>query len=200
MWVGIGFGIFLLLIIVLLASPVDFVFYLEHRAAWRFRAEVRWLYGSLHFLLPRSRKAARKPPPDKRPERRKARRRLSIGQIKDIITTPGLLSELRRLLSGLFHAIRVHRLSAEWKAGLGDPFQTGMLWSFLGPFSAFASSFGWPLVMVPEFDADKPVFTGWARGTLSVYPFKIIGTALRLACSRPAFRIYRILARSGGER
>jgi hypothetical protein len=195
MWWGIGFGLFAIILIVLLASPVDFVFYLERRAAWRFRAEVRWLYGSVHFLLPRLKKRARGPRRER--PRRPGRRPPGAGDVLDMVTVPGLWRELRRFLKGFFRSLRVHRLSAEWKAGLGDPFQTGLLWSFLGPFSGFASSFGWPLVLVPEFEADEPVLTGVARGTLSLYPLKVIGAILRLGLSRPAFQLYRIYARQG---
>jgi hypothetical protein len=195
MWVGIGIGLFLLLIIVMLASPVDFIFYLERRTAWRFRAEVRWLFGSVHFLLPRLKKPVKKL---NRPTDDKTRghgRSPSAGQIVELVTIPGLWRELRRFLTRFFRATRIHNLTAEWQVGLGDPFQTGLLWSFLGPFSAFASSSGWPLVLVPEFDSDKPVLAGMSRGTFSLYPLKIIGAVLRLGFSRPVFRAYSVMAR-----
>lgn len=192
MWWGIGIGTFLAIVVVLLASPVDFVFYLERRTAWRFRAEVRWLYGSVHFLFPRLKKPVRKPHREKKPRPPGKRRRLTTSEIIEIVRVPGLWQALRRSIADLFHAMRVHRLSAEWRVGFGDPFLTGMLWSFFGPLSGFASSFGWPLVLVPEFDSDSPTLTGMARGTLSLYPLKVIGAVLRLALSGPSIRVYRI--------
>jgi hypothetical protein len=200
MWVGIGLGLFLVLVVVLLASPWDFIFYVERRAAWRFRAEVRWLYGSVHFLLPRLKKPVRKPRRKKSGQGKTRGKALSAGQVVEVVTIRGLWRELRRFLTGLFRSLRIHRLSAEWKVGLGDPYQTGLLWAFLGPLSAFASSSGWPLVLVPEFDSTEPELTGMARGTLSLYTLKIIGAALRLGLSRPAFRVYRVLARKEGKR
>ena len=99
-----------------------------------------------------------------------------------------------RFVRELWRAVRKEDVFLNMRLGLGDPAETGQLWAWLGPLSAFLMYAGDARVnLAPDFRFQRfDVDTG---GRIRVIPLQVIGLAIGLAVS-PAFWRGLRLARS----
>ena len=90
-----------------------------------------------------------------------------------------------RFIRELWRVVRKEDVFLNMRLGLGDPADTGQLWAWLGPLSAFLMYAGDARVnLTPDFRYQRfDVDTG---GRIRVIPLQVIGLAIGLAVS-PAF-------------
>jgi hypothetical protein len=166
----------LILVMVALAIPVDFVFRLNTEGEPVARARVELFFGMAKKEIARKKKKAAA---KKRPQEgivKRARRRVILGLV-------------RRLIK----AIRFRRLNGVIRLGLDDPASTGIVYGIAQALISFVSlPPGSDFSLVPDFSG--PSFQADVEGRVRVYPLQAAGIMLRYLFSREGWHTVRQLA------
>jgi len=107
------------------------------------------------------------------------------------LRTPGLLDQSCTLLRDLIHSVKLRDLVLDLRIGLGNPFDTGMLFAFVGPLVACARSM-LPYEMNFQALFNGPEFEGHSHADLRFWPIIAVGAGLKFGFSRPVRRIARM--------
>jgi hypothetical protein len=87
---------------------------------------------------------------------------------------------LRAAVGRLLRAAHPHDVAVRAVVGLGDPADTGMLWSVVGPAAAVAEArTGGRLEVRPDFDEARLTVSG--HGRFSVVPGQVLWALARFA-------------------
>lgn len=194
--------ILVVLFLLLLSVPID----LEGRAVSGKRPNLRiiWLFGLIKLDLLEARMRAKDRSDEKMRDRNKAAKEpeqeeISAGQrnaekdgigwsgqeIMSILQTEGLMGDLKRLLRGLVHAIRIRYLRAHLRIGLQDPADTGQAAGGLWSGASYLQSL-YPIELEIEPSFCQEVLEGEGQGALRVWPILMALSLLRFSLSRPA--------------
>ncbi|MEW6142084.1 MAG: DUF2953 domain-containing protein [Chloroflexota bacterium] len=194
--VGVLFGL-IALAVICLSIPLA----LSYEAEWhgrraRVKLKVLWLFERVGWDLPRAVKKVGKRAPERRRERRPGKRGPSGRSVLAILRTRGLFPQVGRFFRDLIHSFEFRDFRLELRAGLDDPYDTGMLFAYAGPASVMLYQ------LAPGRVSIQPVFNGAAfegasSGVLRLWPVRVVGAALKLALSPPAFRVYRVVMSHG---
>lgn len=189
----------LVLLLLLLAVPLDLVFSIERVRNFQGKISVRWLFGVVRFRIPlpstsgQQRKAEHlQQSSKKRAARNKHRAR------PDFVAVIGQTQFRRRVyrfLKDLVRALHLQRLRLLMRWGLGDPADTGRLWALIGPLSAMVQNVRSAEVCIePEFmDA---VLEVQADGQLRLIPLQLLVVVFAFVLSPPSIRAWRTLRAS----
>jgi hypothetical protein len=197
-------GGILLLLILLLAIPVNLVYALRRETHWVGRVVVYWMFGKVRFHLRPGRK--RKPSQPRR-RRRRLRRASQMGRqvvrrrrgILAALRTPGLIRRVIKLLRDLSAALRPRRLRVQFTIGMDDPADTGRLWGLLAPLrllfgtQSFGRSSGVSVEITPDFFG--PRFSGYSCASVQFVPLQLIGLFIGFTVSTPFLRAARAYIR-----
>jgi len=140
----------LLLIVALLAIPVEIAFNVQRREKFHFAVSIGWLFGVVSAPLSDSGSGPSS-------ERRKKKSRK--GQKKDrsrkafsVVVNTRFQRRVIRFLKDILGAIRMPAFTLRARLGLGDPADTGMLWGIVGPLAAvLADARNSAVYIEPEF-------------------------------------------------
>jgi hypothetical protein len=158
----------------LLAVPTDLRFHVASGAPPRLRLE--WLFGWFGRNLARP---ASRPSPPRR-----------LGWLRALIDAwnADLQARAMLLLRRLSRALRVRELRVHARFGLSDPAETGRAWGVVAPLLAQAAR-SWPTVdLRVEPDFLEVGFAGEARGTLRVWPLRVLPPLVAFGASAPVRR------------
>lgn len=193
-------GGILLLLILLLAVPVNLVYAVRKETNWAGRIVVYWMFGKVRFRL----RSGRKRKPLKPQHRRRRLRRASrVGRqvvrrrrgVFVALRTPGLIRRVIKLLRDLSAALRPRRLRVQFTIGMDDPADTGRLWGLLAPLHllfgtrSVGKSSGVSVVITPDFLG--PRFSGYSCASVQFVPLQLIGLFIGFALSTPFLRATR---------
>lgn len=164
-----------LLLVGLLAIPIT----LDIRLAWddRLRDEVtlRWAFGLVRVPI-RSRRNKPSDADTKKPEKPAKRRgrtkRKRINVIR-VLQQKASRRRLFRFLKDLWNAVAKHDVSLRLRLGLGDPADTGLLWSVVGPLSGYLTTLENASILI-EPDFFETVLELEGSGRLRVVPLHVI--------------------------
>jgi hypothetical protein len=165
-----------------------------HGRQAKFKLRLLWLFERVGWEIGRPGKG---PKPGKWPEARKKRKRRGPSlPVLDILRTRGLWSQVGRFFRDLLHSFQLKDFRLAVRAGLDDPYDTGMLFAGVGPV-AVALEMAAPgrVSLQPAFDG--AVFEGLSHGIVRLWPAKVVTAVFRFGLSSPAFRIYRALVSHG---
>ena len=164
MWVAaIVIGVFLFLVL-LLAIPVDLVFYLEKEVDFKPRVGVGWLFGLVEKDI--SGKKAK-------PKEEKKKGERNIKPFLAMLRTRGFLQRLFRFVKDIIRVIKIHRLKLNLRVGLDDPADTGLLFAAVGPAMVYTRSFSSLDVWVePDFNQEN--FRGYCKGDVRAFPIRFV--------------------------
>jgi len=190
-WIVAIVGSLVVLAAFLLWVPLDIIFDIDVNGKPEFTVRFSWFFG-LVKRGPR-RRAEVKPRPE-RPARRH-RRRPDIRLAYRMLRVRGLLKNFARLIKGVLASFHLTGLAADFSLGLGDPADTGMLFSVLGPAAAFLGPAVFERVnLQPDFD-DDPSIEGNSHGTARLRPIRLLPHLLRFTFSPPTARaLWTLLA------
>jgi hypothetical protein len=193
-------GAILLVLILLLAIPVNLVYALRRETKWSGRVIVYWMFGKVRFHLRPGR--PRKP---SKPQRRRHRLRRASRMGKQVVQrrrgifaalrTPGLIRRLIKLTRDLLRALKPRRLRMRFIIGLDDPADTGRLWGLLTPLRllfgtrSFGKASGVSVEITPDFIG--PRFSGYSCASVQFVPLQLIGLFIGFAFSAPLLRAAR---------
>lgn len=188
------------LVLLALWSPLNVVLSAEVSEKPVVRFRFSWLFGLLRRELP----GAGGKPADKRPEKKrkkKARHRGDIDLVVRVLKTRGLFRQTKRLVKDVFSCLNFRELVADFRVGLGNPADTGLLFAILAPaYAVYGFSPACRINIEPAF-TDGAVFRGRSHGALYLRPIRLVPPLLRFTFSLPAARVvWRFLARKWKRR
>jgi hypothetical protein len=189
LWIIALVGSLAALIIFVLWVPLDISLDIEVGRKPRVTVRYTWFFG-----LVQGGRAGRgkKPRKEKPARRRRGFRRPDIGLAFKLLRS-GMLSSLARLARGVLGSIRLKDLAADFRVGLGDPTDTGMLFAVIGPATALLGpSVYRRLNLQPSFD-DAPCLEGYSHGAARLRPIRLLPHFFRFTFSRPTVRVARTL-------
>ena len=192
----------LVVLVLLLAIPVNLVFALKKDHSWRGRIIVFWLFGLTRTRI--------------RPGRRQKKTRLkrlrsliksaaSTGKklvtrrrmLISVLRTEGFMRQVVTLLRDLLRSLGPRRFRLRCVMGLKDPADTGRLMGLLAPLRVFARSMTLgrnsrvDIQVTPDFSG--PRFNGYCCASIQFVPLKLIGIFLSFLFSPPVFRAIKVL-------
>ena len=194
MIVLIVIGSLIALAILLLCIPVKLDFTADFGPARRFRINIVWLFGLVHLSPKRRGKRDRAVSLVKKGRASPSDRLQQLRTILRIVRIKGLTRQFLKLLTSFLKAIRFRQVGVDMNVGLGDPGDTGMLFSIIGPVTPFLSQYAPFPVSIQPLLADDPGISGRSWGSLNLQPIRIAGPMLRFLFSRPCFRLMKIMA------
>ena len=191
MWIVTLVGSLVVLAAFILWVPLDIIFDIDVRGKPKLTVRYSWLFG-LVKRGPR-RQAETQPRPEKPAKRR--RRRPDIKLAYRMLRVRGLLKNFTRLVKGVLGSFRLTGLAADFRLGLGDPADTGMLFAVLGPAAALLGPSVFERVnLQPSFDEEASV-EGSSHGRAQLRPIRLLPHLLRFTFSRPTARaLWTLLA------
>jgi hypothetical protein len=166
--------------------PVDLFIRVDTYRSPHFQAGFRCLFGLVEKdIYPSREKKSRR-------DKTKAKRKRSFDSIvKALYATvkiKGLLPELFRFVRSAINHIRIKELEADFKAGLEDPADTGILCALVMPLSCYIRErYRHNLVISPVFNGDM-VLEGSGHGIIRVIPLRLVILSLCLLFSMPVIR------------
>jgi len=199
-YVLFGFTILLILLIVLLAIPVELSFRINRVNRIQGSMNIRWLFGLARFSvnIPDTNK------PEKTPSRRNAlitkkptqqqKHQVHSGPAKviHVLKQSAFRRRFYRFINDLLRTTHSHDLYFRLRIGLGDPADTGRLWILLGPIAVMAANIPSAMIRIdPEF-MDQ-VFEFQSRGEFHLMPLEFIGLIIGFILSPPTLRAWRTL-------
>jgi len=174
----------ILFIILMLSIPVDMAFALEAHEDVKATMRVGWLFGLVWKDIRRRRK--------KKPEKKKER---SMKPLLSLLRTKGLPRRLLKLARQLLSCLKVRQLDADFRVGLDDPVDTGMMCSVLWPALVPLSWFG-PMRFRMEPAFNEPAFEGSLHGRIRLFPIQMVETLLCFALSPTGLRTLKLMVTS----
>ena len=180
------------LAILILWIPLDMVFQVDVHGRPKLRLRLVWLFGLVSKELGREKKkAGEEKVPKEKPKKKK--RRAQFGTILKILKVRGLLGQFKDLLKGIIGSFRISQLEADFKIGLDNPADTGLLLAVIGPATFWLGRYFPGQVRVrPSFT--EATLGGYASGHLSLRPIKLIPPLLRFVFSLTTIRVLKVLA------
>ena len=184
-------GSLFLAVLLLLSTPVDLAFSYKRGEGSRSWMRIVWLFGLIGKELGGEKKSREKKPEEMKAKKGQSSFRGPLAVFRARGFSGGLLLLARRLV----RSVQVRDVDVEFRVGTGDPAETGLLFAIIGPSLALAQSRFSPNIRIePNFVEET--FEGHARGTVRVYPIKLIPLLLAFALSPATFRGLRALRRA----
>ncbi|NLE94129.1 MAG: hypothetical protein GX600_00405 [Dehalococcoidia bacterium] len=208
MWVVVALSILIALTALALSIPVDLGVRAEVHGKPVFHFRLEWPFGRVGKTF---RSGSGGPASPKASAEKKAKEKTKAGRtgrtaganarlVWDVVHVPGLWRSIVRLLRRLRGCIGIRTLSADFRAGLGDPADTAM---YVGPVSQAAMFAGlwspWSLRLVPTFEAE-PVIEGEGRLSVRIIPISLVPPVIAFLCAPSTLRTLVLLVRSRWKR
>ena len=156
---------------------------------------LEWLFGIVSKKVSR-----REEKPEKDEEAVEGKLKLSerweqAGDMFKILRIKGMLSQLKRLLKEILRHVNIRELNADFKVGLDDPADTGLLFAFVGPATVLSGYLSPHQIRVqPSFDSAG--FEGYLYAALRLRPIQVVSSFLRFAFSTAAMKAMKMLISS----
>ena len=170
----------ILFIILMLSIPVDMKFDLATHEHTKAKIRIGWLFG----LVWKDIRARKKKKPKEKPKKRRKR---GIKSFLPLLRIKGLPGKILKLIRQILGCLKVRQLDADFRVGLDDPADTGIMCSVLWPALVPISSFG-PVRFRVEPVFDEVVFEGSLRGRVRVFPIQMVGPVLCFVLSPTGLR------------
>ena len=186
------------LIVIVLYVPLEMVLDTDVYGKPKFRLRFSWLFGLVsREIIPRKEKPAEK---KKAAKGRKKRGLRDVKFILRIIRTKGVLKKLKELLKDVFSCLKFRDMVADFRIGLGDPADTGLLFAIIGPATAFfGSSHLHQIRFEPSF-SDDAVLQGYSHGKVRLHPIRLVPPFLKFVFSLTTIRVVKTLILSKWKR
>ena len=172
----------LLFFVVLLAVPVDLVFYIEKDMTFSSKVRVGWMFNLVGKEIGGKKKREKK-----KPKKEKEKRKRRIKPLIDMLRARGFLGRLVSFVKDVVRISHIRELRADIRVGLSDPAETGMLFAIVAPVIAYLRTFTSLDVRIqPEFD--QTVFQGYFKGDLRIFPIQLLVVSILFALSPATMR------------
>ena len=200
MWVVIALASLAAIIIFVLCIPLNAVLDINIYGRPKFRLRLVWFFGLVSRGITKGRK---KPKEEKRiaeGKRKRKKRKIKARTIFKILRTRGLLGQIKRLLRDILKCLKIRDLRADFRVGLDDPADTGLLFALIGPTIFFLGSSRVHEIRVQPSFEDEAVFEGYLHGAVRLVPIQLVMPLLRFVFSLATLRLIKILVLAKWER
>ena len=182
MWVIIALAGLFALVVLVLSIPIDLAFRLDVYGRPKFSLRLVWLFGLVSKELKRGKK---------KPSKRKPRKRRGGRGIFRILRTKGLLRQLKALVMDILGCLKIRDLSIDFRVGLDNPADTGLLFATIGPSLIFLSpSVRRSISIKPSFEVEA-VLEGYAQAAVRLRPIRLLVPLLRFVFSLAFLRVIK---------
>ncbi len=194
MWVIATLAGLAVLIILVLCVPVDITFHIDVRGRPKFSLRLVWLFG----LISKEVRRGKKKPEEKKgmDERKPKEKRRRTKALFQILRIKGLPRQLRELLRDVISSLRIRELRVNFRVGLNNPADAGLLFAVIGPTTLFLGSSRFHQIRIEPSFGDKAVCEGYLHGAVRSQPVRLVVPLLRFALSLAAIRAMKILVLS----
>ena len=192
MWVIIALVSLAVILILILCVPLDIALHTDVHGRPNFRLRLSWLFGLVSKEITRGKKPEEKNKEVK--DKRKPRERKKGSRvIFEILRTRGLLRQIKSLLRDVFSHLKIRTLRADFRVGLDNPADTGLLFALIGPATFLLnSSFPYQIRVQPSFK-DEAVFEGYSNGVVRLRPIQLVTPFLKFTFSLATIRVMKKL-------
>jgi len=192
LWVIVTLASLAVILVLVLSVPFDMAFQVSVPGRPRFRIKLLWLFGLVSKEITGEKKPEEKKEVVQKRQKPGAGRR-RFRDILAILRTRGLLRQLRVLIGDIFSRLKIRDLAADFRVGLGDPAETGLLFALIGPTTfCLSSSFPLQIRVQPSF-ADEATFEGYSCGAVRLCPIQLVIPFLRFVFSLATVRMVKKL-------
>jgi hypothetical protein len=195
LWALIAVISFLILLIIVLSLPVDFIFSFNTQKSPHLKIYLKAFYGLFHInLLKRREKRSLKQQEKK--AIRESGKEFDPNVIIRIINIKGLFHQTAGLIKDLLHSLKIRKVVLDLKIGLEDPVDNGYLFTCVTPVNYLLSRTRHNITIQTLFE-NELIFYCNLYASIRLFPILIAGSTLRFLFSRPAFGIIKIF--TGGR-
>lgn len=189
MWViALVAGIFLLFVL-LLAVPVDLAFSVERDGSFRLRMRVRWMFGLIGKDIGGRKKKRREEGVEKEKPKK---RRGSAKALLAALTTEGFPQKLFSFVRDILRLSKIRQFRMNFRVGLGDPAETGMLFAVLAPAMLVIRSFSSADIQLePDFEQER--LQGYCKGNIRAVPIKLVRPLIPFVFSTATMRAMKAM-------
>lgn len=192
MWIlGTVLGV-LLFFVLLLAIPVDVVFYVEKEEEFKSRTTVKWLFG----LVGKDIGGRKQKPAREKPAKEKGKKKRSIRPLLAMLRSRGFLRRVLRLFRDMLRRTKVRELKLDVRVGLSDPADTGLLFAAIGPMAGYLTAFT-PLDVEVQPDFEQETLRGHFRSDIRILPIQFVLLFILFALSPTTLRALWAMAAAG---
>lgn len=184
-----GVMAFLLLLIALLAIPVTLTFQVSWPYAFQSYIKLQWVFSLVSMRLPSFQSKASSTEGEELAQRIEhvelsTRRKQNIFAL---IRQKLFRRRIIRFISDFWHAVHKRDISLRIRIGLGDPADTGQLWSIVGPVTGMLASIKEASFEIePEFF--DTTFEVDGSGSIRFIPLQIIYLTIEMLLSPSVWR------------
>lgn len=201
MWVVATLAGLAVFIALVLCVPLDIEPRLDVYGRPKFQMRLVWLFGLVSKEVGKGKK---KPAEKKRvvteakPKRK--RKRIRAETIFKIMRTKGLLKQFKNLLRDILGRLKIRDLAVDFRVGLDNPADTGLLFALIGPTAFFLDSSRVHQIKVEPSFGDGAVCEGYLHGAVRLWPVQLVVPFLRFVFSLATIRVVKILVVSKWKR
>jgi hypothetical protein len=176
----------LLVLLALLAIPIDFVYRVSWDGQFQGELHVQWLFGLLHVRVPlekpssteTTKESPARQTKQKKPKAKRKTNPLAAWRLRSF------RQRIWKFVRDLWRAIHKRDLHLQLQIGLDDPADTGRLWAILGPLSAICTqSKSVQIDIAPDFTDSHLEFN--SSGNIRIIPLQLLAIIIGLLLSPP---------------
>ena len=196
MWVVAALaGLVLVLLILFLVVPVDMALRVDVHGRPKFQFRYSWLFGLINNEVSGGKKKSTGKGKVVEGSRKVKKKSWGIGSVFKIIRSKGLVRKIKNLLKDIFNNFKVRDLAVDFRIGLDNPADTGLLFAFIGPAVLFLNQrFPHRIVVEPSFE--EAVFEGYSYGKVKMRPVRLIVPFLKFFLSLAVLRTIKTMVLS----
>jgi len=179
--------------------PLDLVFRTSIYGKLKSSIRLVWLFG----LVSKELRQTRKESEEKKAIERKQKRRGWTWGIRftfEVLRTKGFLGQLGRFMKRIIRHIKVKELTADFKVGLENPADIGLLFAFLAPLNLLLSYFSPHHVRLEPSFTGEAIIEGHLCGAVRLKPIQLAAPLIGFAFSLPTLRALKELVFSKWKR
>jgi hypothetical protein len=187
LWVIIVLASLILVIILLLCVPFDFIVHIDTEARPRLSMNLKWFFGLVNKKIEKGRKRpgkAKKTRPEK-----KLKSPIDKKFFFKVLKIKGLFTQVKRLLKDSAFCIKIKELAINLTICPDNAADTGVLFALATPLRIFTDSF-YPckINISPVFESDS-IIRGDFSGALRLQPIRLMIPTAKFFFSLPVLRL-----------
>ncbi len=187
MWLIVALASLAVLFLLLLSIPLELALRLDVGSGTRFSLKLKWLFGLVSREMAKGKKKAR----PVKPEKQRKKKRIGARDFINIIRTRGLPGQLKILVTDVLGSLKIRRARADFKVGLDDPADTGLLMAVIGPsLILLPASTRRHILIQPSFEG-AAILEGHAQAAVRLLPIRLVIPVLRFIFSLPTLRVIK---------
>ena len=199
MWAIAAIASLAILFTLLLYAPLDLKFHTSVYRKPKSSIRLVWLFG----LVSKELKQTKKEPEANRVIEHKQKRgdwTQEIRAISEFLRIKGFLRQLVSFLKRIVRRIKIKKLIADFKIGLENPADIGLLFAFLAPLNLLMSYFSPHHIRIEPSFTSENIIEGHFDGELRLRPIQLAVPLIGFAFSLPTLRAIKKLVFSKWKR